>query len=89
MSNGHGGVRQGAGRKSAREEYEPDGGQTPLAFLLEMLRDETNTYRTRFEAAKAAAPYCHARLQNTELNVDADLTISLISYLDDTESEDT
>lgn len=39
-------------------------GLTPLDFMLATLRDETKDYDARFEAAKAAAPYCHAKLAN-------------------------
>lgn len=41
-------------------------GQTPLEFLLEVMRDTRNSLYTRMEAAKSAAPYCHARLARVE-----------------------
>ncbi len=37
-------------------------GMTPLEFLLNIMKDDTNDMDLRFDAAKAAAPYCHARL---------------------------
>ncbi len=40
----------------------------PLDFLLAVMRDETGEPHTRLDAAKAAAPYCHARLASTELS---------------------
>lgn len=40
----------------------------PLDYMLSMLRDETLEPTARFEAAKAAAPYVHAKLANVELN---------------------
>jgi hypothetical protein len=43
-------------------------GLTPLEYLLGLLRDEANEMPVRFEAAKAAAPYVHARLASTELS---------------------
>lgn len=39
-------------------------GQTPLEFLLERMHDKDADMSSRVEAAKAAAPYCHARLQS-------------------------
>lgn len=41
-------------------------GLTPLEYLLGLLRDETKTYEVRVDAAKAAAPYLHARLAAVE-----------------------
>lgn len=54
------------------------GGLMPLDFLLAMMRDKLDPKKMdmkeylaaatlRFEAAKAAAPYCHPRLANVEL----------------------
>jgi len=40
-------------------------GLTPLDYMLSLLRDETRTTECRFEAAKAAAPYIHPRLNAT------------------------
>jgi hypothetical protein len=41
---------------------------TPLDYLLSVVRDESEDKRERLDAAKAAAPYCHARLSATELS---------------------
>ena len=43
------------------------GGITPLQYLLDIMRGELQDPVMRFEAAKAAAPYIHARLASTEL----------------------
>ena len=40
----------------------------PLDYLLEIMRDKDQDARLRLDAAKAAAPYCHARLSSTELS---------------------
>lgn len=40
----------------------------PLEYMLSMLRNEKLEPSARFEAAKAAAPYVHAKLANVELN---------------------
>lgn len=69
-----GGARKGAGRprgKSARIDAEArqkalTGGLTPLDYMLSLLRDAKLSTEDRFEAAKAAAPYVHARLAAVE-----------------------
>lgn len=38
----------------------------PLDYMLSMLRDEKLEPAARFEAAKAAAPYVHAKLAAVE-----------------------
>ncbi len=81
MANGHGGAREGSGRKR-RPAYVPDGKLTPLDYMISVMRNKRTPRALKMEAAKAAAPYCHARLQSTELAIDADLTIQLVSYLD-------
>jgi hypothetical protein len=71
-----GGRRDGAGRKpgsvtkidhEARQKAHATG-LTPLDYLLSVMRDESEDKRERLDAAKAAAPYCHARLSATELS---------------------
>jgi hypothetical protein len=71
-----GGRREGAGRKpgsvskldaEARRKA-LEGGMMPLDYLLGIMRDEDQDPRSRLDAAKAAAPYCHARLSATELS---------------------
>lgn len=49
-----------------------EGGITPLDYLLGLLRDDTKTQEVRIDAAKAAAPYMHARLAAVELSGDED-----------------
>lgn len=77
-----GGARNGAGRKpgsitkAARTIAEQGlDGITPLEYLLGVMRDETQDERRRDEAAKAAAPYVHARLASVEANITGKLTI--------------
>jgi hypothetical protein len=71
-----GGKRDGAGRKlgsvsridaEARQRAFA-GGMMPLDYLLSIVRDKKEDKRVRIDAAKAAAPYCHARLSSTELS---------------------
>jgi hypothetical protein len=40
----------------------------PLDHLLGIMRDDEQDPRSRLDAAKAAAPCCHARLRATELS---------------------
>lgn len=55
------------------------GGDTPLEFLLKVMRDETRNIDTRIDAGKSAAPYIHPRLNATTINGDAatPLTITI------------
>ncbi len=43
------------------------GGLSPLDFLLGVMRDEAQPFERRLDAAKASAPYLHARLQAVSL----------------------
>lgn len=69
-----GGKRPGAGRKAgapnrataARQKAVTESGLTPLDYMLSIMRDEKMTTESRFEAAKAAAPYVHPKLANVE-----------------------
>lgn len=69
-----GGARPGAGRKPGiknrltKEQVKAvaETGQTPLEFLLEVMRDAQKALDVRLEAAKAAAPYVHAKLAQIE-----------------------
>jgi hypothetical protein len=55
-------------------------GLTPLDFMLGILRDETRADAERFEAAKQAAPYCHAKLASVDASLDASLAIGRVIY---------
>ena len=44
-------------------------GLTPLDYMLSILRDEGQEQPARLDAAKAAAPYVHARLANIDANI--------------------
>ena len=66
-----GGARPGAGRKKGghnklTEEAVVKASKTgilPLDYLLKVMRDEGEEIPRRIDAAKAAAPYVHAKLQ--------------------------
>lgn len=84
-----GGKRDGAGRpagaltKRTREiaEKAADAGITPLDYMLSILRDPEMTTESRFEAAKAAAPYVHAKLAAMDVNatLDGKMTFTVVS----------
>lgn len=45
-------------------------GLTPLDFMLNLMRNAGEDIDLRFDAAKAAAPYVHARLSSIDANID-------------------
>jgi hypothetical protein len=75
-SSGRGGARKGAGRKAGsstkrtREiaDRAAEEGITPLEYMLQVMRDETNDPRERLNAAVSAAPFIHAKLSSVEMN---------------------
>jgi hypothetical protein len=72
----HGGSRPGSGRKpggankidQAAREAALSSGQSPLDYMLEVMRDTAEERAQRLDAAKAAAPYLHAKLSSVELS---------------------
>lgn len=87
-----GGARQGAGRHKGGANKLNDaartkalaGGLTPLDYLLALLRDEDKPQEVRIDAAKAAAPYVHARLAAVELS--GNLNVNHEEALDELDS---
>lgn len=69
-----GGARPGAGRpKGARDKLEREAAEVaaaegimPKDFLLSLVRDASQALDVRMEAAKAVAPYYHAKLAAIE-----------------------
>jgi hypothetical protein len=51
-----------------------EGGISPLDYMLAILRTEELPRDVRFEAAKAAAPYVHARLSSTDTTAQVDIS---------------
>src|SRR3954470_1779833 len=82
-----GGRTKGGVDKIKREAILAAQGITPLDYLMMLVRAETPAgldpgiakarEAMRFEAAKAAAPYVHARLQTTTLAGDPENPIKL------------
>jgi hypothetical protein len=83
MANG--GARPGAGRKpgaatAMNEEARKralEGGMSPLEYLLGVMRDTNQDAARRLDAAKAAAPYVHARLASAEIKADVSAKIDV------------
>jgi hypothetical protein len=51
--------------------------EEPLELMLTIMRDPVVDFRVRLEAAKAAAPYRHARLNSIEHKGNAGVTITI------------
>lgn len=87
-----GGSREGAGRKpgvpnkrTAEQAQKVEAsGLTPLDYMLSILRDEDANDADRFEAAKAAAPYVHAKLASVEHKGDGGgpLVLEIVRFAD-------
>ena len=84
-----GGARPNAGRKPGtlnrfnRELLERaiEGGQLPLDYMLEIMRDQSLDPRLRIDAAKAAAPYVHQKLSAVAVEVTTpEVTHQMISF---------
>lgn len=61
---------KGSFNKSSKAQIErvtADGGTSPLEYLASIYQNEAEEIRYRIDAAKAAAPYVHARLSSTEI----------------------
>jgi hypothetical protein len=82
-----GGKRPGAGRKPGSKTKKTmdialaaaAAGESPLEFMLRLMRDTTQPDGTRASMAVAAAPYCHSRLNATTLTGkdDSPLTVEI------------
>lgn len=76
----HGGKREGAGRprgslnrrslEAIKEVAERYPQWSPLLHLATVANDETLDHEIRLDAAKAAAPYCHAKLRPVVADAD-------------------
>ena len=86
----HGGARPRAGRKKgaatrmneqARLEA-AQSGETPLEYMLRVMRDVDAEKSRRDDMAKSAAPYLHAKLSSVELagSKENPLQINVVNY---------
>ena len=61
---------KGSHSKASKAQVErvcAEGGLSPLEYLASIYQNEAEEIRYRIDAAKAAAPYVHARLSSTEI----------------------
>jgi hypothetical protein len=84
-----GGKRDGAGRPvgavtkidlEARTNATKTG-ETPLEYMLRVMRDPTIEYGRRDDMAKAAASYVHARLSSAEIK--SETTVRYVARIPD------
>jgi hypothetical protein len=54
-------------------------GETPLQYMLRVMRDPNSNAHRRDEMAKAAAPYIHPRLASLEQSVETETVLNIIS----------
>jgi hypothetical protein len=87
MNRGHGGRRQGAGRKPgsvtkrrSQAAIEKAAERTmPLDYMLAVMHDESADKDRRDRMAAAAAPYLHARLQSIDSTVRTEIELSTLT----------
>jgi hypothetical protein len=80
-SSNYGGARPNSGRPLAARsklaqqlvERAYENGIHPFDYILGIVRDESVDQKTRLYAAHAAMPYCGAKLNTVEVNVNNDL----------------
>ena len=68
--------------KIKREAILAAQGLTPLDYMLGIIRNEREDKTVRLDAAKAAAPYVHARLQTTTLAGDPEKPLKVEAMSD-------
>ena len=76
-----GGRQKGTPNKSNAERLAEIAatGETPLDYMLRVLRDQTVDHDRRDRMAAQAAPYVHAKLASTELSGrDGPLTVKIV-----------
>lgn len=72
-----GGRVKGTANKSTRERLQAlsESGETPLEYMLRVMRDGTIDHERRDKMALAAAAYMHPRLASTEISGDPEKPI--------------
>lgn len=85
----HGGSRPNAGRKKGSLNAKTqkiaercfEEGITPLEYMLNVMRDPTQEFDTRMDAAKSCAPYMHPKLASVEQKVEAEVNGTIYEWL--------
>lgn len=74
-----GGRQAGTKNKAsvARQKAIAESGLMPLDFMIQVLRDEAQTFERRQWAAKESAPYVHPKLSNTEHKITGELVAEI------------
>ncbi len=72
-----GGRKKGSLNKRTLMIEHARSGSLPLDYMLKVMRDEKEDKLLRLEMAKAAAPYCHARLRPVD---SAGKTVPIVIY---------
>jgi len=71
---------KGSGNKFTKDISEMlEDNQSPLEYMLEVMNNTDNEQRERLDAAKAAAPYIHARISYIDMNVETESIRYVIS----------
>ena len=64
---------KGSGNKFTKDISEMlEDSQSPLEYMLSIMNNTDNDQRERLDAAKAAAPYIHARIAYIDMNVETE-----------------
>lgn len=59
-------------KAARRRRATTDAGQSPLEYMLRVMRDPAVDEKRRDDMAKAAAPYLHAKISTVEAKVEVD-----------------
>lgn len=73
-------------RQDIVAEIQENGMQTPLEFMIRIMNDDNLPRNERMDAAKAAIPYVHSRLNSVDIN--ANVSVSHEDALAFLENED-
>jgi hypothetical protein len=84
-----GGPRPNSGRKAGTKNIKTkviaercaEEGITPLEYMLNVMRDPTQEFDTRMDAAKSCAPYMHPKLASVEQKVEAEVNGTIYEWL--------
>ncbi len=86
-----GGRKKGVKNKSTDERIQSiaASGETPLEYMLRVMRDENTTADRRDDMARAAGPYVHAKLASMEIagSDGGPLKVELVSFADNPSSK--
>jgi uncharacterized protein (UPF0147 family) len=61
-------------RQDIVAEIQSNGMQTPLEFMIRILNDDNLPRNERMDAAKAAIPYVHSRLNSIDVNANVSVS---------------